>query len=602
MAKKIMLQDAEKNQLHPYTRAENVFVGDSTLDKVLGNELSEVDVDNTDSLMFMGSSLTENWYTPKGTSWIERLNDMVDIPIINNGKSGANLDGNLSQLVTNETIRNASVKPTDVHPTYILWHVAANGGLTGSSAIPLLNTAKEITARLGAKMLMGSEENYQGGVKTYERLYSAYCYQHDIPYCPIGTMWGKCFPASSIPYTGWQYLYHGGYRNNSPYMMYKEFIDPLPIRKAVKFYKVRPAYKSGSPTASDLVYDTIEQRLRYFTAASCGTHSTFDTSRIDNMDDSQYAVATGTNDGDDTGNVANMIGGMSVNFNKVGLIEFILDRVNITKGVLSFKCSVQPTAVYIAKVSNSSTTYNNTPRSSWLALTATYEDGVVKASVEASDVQLYDKVRILVMCSGAFSMQTPSFSDYNGTPKAVIQKAYTPRKHGTELLPSTACAESGLWTRVNATVGEFGNDINWYTSYNNVKKHIEIANNSAYISKTLTVDSSQVHKVAIRIVAMSFMKIQTTRLSAGTYVEGSNILYNNYDYDYGTLALRVNTYHYQTRIVGQGWNEYYFEVPVLDGDTELQIDILRANWSDTDSYLNSNNPLFIHDVSVQVIN
>ena len=209
MAKQIMLQDKNGGQLHPITRAESVYVDDdTTLDEVLVNdeERSSVDVSNTDSLMFMGSSLTENWYTPKGASWIERLNDMVDIPIINNGKSGANLDGDVSQLVTNETIRNASVKPTAVHPTYILWHVAANGGLTGSSAIPLLNTAKEITARLGAKMLMGSEEDYQGGVKTYERLYSAYCFQHGIPYCPIGTIWGKCLPASAIPYTGWQYL------------------------------------------------------------------------------------------------------------------------------------------------------------------------------------------------------------------------------------------------------------------------------------------------------------------------------------------------------------------------------------------------------------
>ena len=470
-----------------------------------------------------------------------------------------------------------------------------------ASAIPLLDTAKEITERLGGKMLMGSEEDYQGGVKTYERLYSAYCSQNSIPYCPIGTIWGKCFPASSIAYPGWQYLYHGGYRNNSPYMMYKEFIDTLPISKAVKFYKVRPAYKSGSPLASELAYDTIEQRLRYFTAASCGAHSTFDTSRIDNMDDDQYAVATGSNVGDDTGNVANMIGGLTVSFNKVGLIEFILDKVNITKGLLSFKCSVQPTAVYIAKVSNSSTTFDGTPRSSWQALTTTYENGVVAASVSASDVQLYDKVRILVMYSDAFTMSEPSFSGYDGTPKTIIPKVYKGRKHGTELLSSTACADGNTWTKVGATTGEFGNDINWYTAYNNIKKHIALANNSAYIRKTISVDCSQVHKVAIRIVAMSFMKIQTTRLSAGDFVDASNILYNNYDYDYGTLALRVNNYHYQTRIVGQGWNEYYFEVPVLDGDTEMQIDILRANWTDASSYLNSNNPIFVHDVSVQKI-
>lgn len=599
MAKQIVLQDKDGGQLHPITRAESVYINDTTtLDEAM--ETGKVDVNNTDSLMIMGSSLTECWYNPKGASWIERLNDMVDIPIINNGKSGANLDGNISQLVSNATIRNSSVKPNKVHPTYILWHVAANGGLTGSSAIPLLNAAKEITERLGAKMLMGSEEDYKGGVKTYERLYSAYCYENKIPFYPIGSLWGKLFPASSIPYTGWQYLYHGGYRNNSPYMMYKDFIDALPISRAVKFYKVRPAYASGSPTAANLVYDTPLQRLRYFTAASSGAVCTYDTSRIDNMDDAQYAVAEGANTGDCVGNVANMIGGLAVNFNKVGLIEFILDRVNITKASFSVKCSVQPTAVYIAKVSNSSTTYDGTPRTSWQELTTTYADGAVSASIEAEDIQLYDKVRILVMCSGAFTLQQPSLEGYDGEQKITVQKPVQRRRFGTELLSNTAAAASGVWTMVDATVGEFPSDIQWYTAYNNIKKHVEIPNNSAYIRKVINVDSTQVHKVAIRIVAMSFMKIQTTRLSAGTYVEGSNILYSNYDYDYGTLALRVNQYHYQTRLIGQGWGEYYFEVPVFDGDTSLTIDILRANWTNAD-YLNSDNPLFIHDVSVQVI-
>ena len=604
MAKQIVLQDKEGHQLHPITRAESVYVDDTTtLDEVLGGEEkgdSKVNVSNTDSLMFLGSSLTECWYSPKGSNWIERLNDMVDIPIINNGYSGATLQKNVEEMVKDSTIRNASVKPTQVHPTYILWHGSANGGLSGASAFPLLEAAKEITERLGAKMLMGSEEDYQGGVKAYERRYSAFCSQNRIPFCPIGTIWGKCFPASSIAYGGWQYLYHGGYRNNSPYMMYREFIDSLPIRKAVKFYKVRPAYKSGSPTAADLVYDTPMERMRYFTAASCGAHSTFDTSRIDNMDDAQYAVDTGSNDGDDTGNVANMIGGMSVNFNKVGLIEFILDRVNITKASFSVKCSVQPTSVYIAKVSNSSTTFSG-PRTTWQSLTTTYSDGTLSGVIEASDVQLYDKVRVLVMCSGSFSMQEPSLSGYDGVPKILEQKPFVVRKHGTELLSDTAAAASGVWTRSSAAIGEFPQDISWYTAYNDEKKHIELPSNSAYIEKTITVDSAQVHKVAIRIVAMSFMKIQTTRLSSGNYVETSDILYENYDYDYGTLSILVNDNHYQTRLVGQGWGEYYFEVPVFDGDSQLKIRIKRANWVDADSYLNSDNPLFIHDVSVQAI-
>lgn len=599
MAKQVVLQDKDGGQLHPITRAQSVYIDDdTTLDEAI--ESNKVDISNTDSLMFMGSSLTACYYNPKGASWIERLNDMVDMPIINDGKSGANLDGNISQLVTNETILNSSVKPNAVHPSYILWHVSANGGLTGKSAIPLLNTAKEVTEQLGAKMLMGSEEDYQGGVKTYERLYSAYCDQHSIPFCPIGTIWGKCFPASAIPYTGWQYLYHGGYRNNSPYMIYKGFIDSLPIRKAVKFYKVRPAYKSGNPTASDLVYDTIEQRLRYFTAASSGAICQFDTSRIDNMDDAQYAVATGSNNGDCVGNVANMIGGLAVNFNKVGLIEFILDKVNITKGLLKFGCSVQPTAVYIAKVTNSSTSYDGTPRSSWAALTTTYSDGYVTASIERNDIQLFDKVRILVMCNGTFAMQAPSFSGYDGQAKPIVPQVYTPRKYGTELLGSTAIAD-GSWTRVNATIGEFPQDIYWYTAYNTLKKHISIPNNTAYARKTINIDSAQVHKVAIRVVAMSFMPIQTTRLSASDFVNTTTILYDNYDYDYGTLAIRVNDYHYQTRIVGQGWNEYYFEVPVFDGDTQLVVDIMRDNYVNSVDYINSDRPLFIHNVSIQAI-
>lgn len=73
-----------------------------------------------------------------------------------------------------------------------------------------------------------------------------------------------------------------------------------------------------------------------------------------------------------------------------------------------------------------------------------------------------------------------------------------------------------------------------------------------------------------------------------------------YDYDYGTLQLRINTNIVRRAIIMQGWHEIYFEIDVNPTDTNLKIELGRKCFVD-DSYKNADKPVFIHDVSVQKI-
>ena len=80
--------------------------------------------------------------------------------------------------------------------------------------------------------------------------------------------------------------------------------------------------------------------------------------------------------------------------------------------------------------------------------------------------------------------------------------------------------------------------------------------------------------------------------------ETNNIM--PFEYDYGTIRVIVNDCYVHEAIVMQGWTEVYFEVPVLPSDTSIKIQLQRNNWVDA-SMPNSDNPLLVHDVSVQKI-
>ena len=566
---------------------------------------SDVNIGNAASLLLQGSSLTASYYQSKSHAWTERLNDAVDINIVNDGVSSIQMSGNMNRVVTNTAFTyDSGSNPLIMKPKFIMWGNHANGTPVGVAGHQQLANAKSITEGLGSVCLLGSEEDYANQPKQYELTYKSFAERFGLWYSPITQIWRKCFPTDN-PYKGWITSNHSGFRASAPYSIHADMLNALPIKQSVKMFKVRPTYKSGSPAITDLVYDTREQRLRFFTAISTGATNQQNTGQIDNLDNNSYSISGGTNNGISTGEVSTMLRGGTVTFNKIALIEFILNKVKITKGTFEVTGSVAPTKVYLAITQNNSQTYTDTPRTTFYDLPFMFTGAKITADINRAnlDFQMYDKVRVIVMSTGSFTLVSPRFYGYDGVEKVMPPALYSYRKFGKELMDFTDFVQ-GNWTLSGGAVKKsFPAEIANYTSYNNQKSHLEFPSNTATATKTITL-SEQCSRVAVRVVAQHFLKIATTRFT-GTALEGNEYIATTpqaieYDYDYGILRLQVNDIAVFESKVMQGWSELYFEVDVTPTDTALKLTLTRNNFVDA-SFVNSGAPMIIHDVSVQKI-
>jgi len=568
---------------------------------------SAVTVEDATVAMYMGSSLTDSYYQPKSTSWIERLNDITDVCIVNNGTSGRNLKTNMTAVVSNDTIRHDSGNtPKGLKPNFIIWNNSANGTPAGITGKQQLMNAKEITESLGAKMVLGSEEDFNNIAKALEDTYKSFANEWGLIYSPMIQVWRKCYPSGN-PYLGFMGSNHSGYRSMAPYSMHRDMLDSLPIYKNVKMFKVRPTYKAGSPAITDLVFDNNKQRIKFFTAISSGADDSIGTGALDNLDDHAYDVSGGSNDGISISEISLMRRNSIVTFNKYALIEFIVDKIKITKADFEVTSVVNPTTVYLAVTKNTSTTFNDSPRTEFISVPFTYSGGKILCSVTRTDydIQLYDKVRIIIYYSGgSFSLGSPKLSNYDGVEKPKpVQGKYDYRQFGIELNPLTSFPSSGHgWTLGGtSTVKAFPIELANYTSYNAVKSHLQLQDDTATATKTIALNDVCT-KVAIRVIAQNFYKIATTRF-VGTGIESSEYLATTpqvipYDYDYGHLRLIINDNIVKDFMVLQGWHELYVEIDLNPTDTQIKLALSRNSLVDA-SFGNANCPILIHDISVQ---
>ena len=555
-------------------------------------------------------------------AWLERLNDILDLNFYNDGWSGYAMQTNLANIMTLTGGAPESLGPRgdytykhrQINAKYYMFHNSANGTPYGATAYSQLLNAVRVAKSLGAKVLFGNEASLGDDKIAYTR--RAFCKENHIPYVSVLEELKMCYPCSDVgastnrmPYHGWFYNQHLGYRAFAIYERYVEMFERIPIYKSVKLFKLRPMYKSGTPTVAQLAYDDNLGRLRYFTAITCAAHPDRTTAQIDNLDNDNYKVAGGDNTGVKTSENAALKVGSAVSFNHIALVEFILERVKITKGTFEINCSVQPTNVYIAVVRT-----NGTIRTAWTALSHSYIGNTIKASISRSDydIQMDDKVRILIECEGAFTLANPIFRDYNGKPKEYREESiegYHERLYGTELNPQTGFPTSGHgWTLTgNAKVVPLPSQIANYTAYNIFNSHLQLDDNAASATKTISIEAGT-SQVAIRVVCCVYPKIATTRFNVDgqvpaamqEYVANDAPQIRTYEYDYGTIALTINDCAIKKALVWPGWAELYFEVDVPPAATSIKLQIGRETFTDASYNVNSW-PMFIDDVSVQKI-
>lgn len=579
-------------------------------------DVREVTYDRPTILLATGSSLTDTHEAYKGGAWLDMLNDMVDVVIVNTGKSGHTRQQNFQNLVSSYGLQHDVNNTTgNLRPTYVMVSNTANmpgSDAVGVGALPDLEYGLNIVRTIGGQLIMGSElAMYHSGAE-FDQTYTSFCRKHNIlvsPYARIGSLL-----RSDSPYTGFNNGVHEGYRGKSYALAHYDLLKILPIRKSIKMFAVRPDYQGGSPTYDQLIYDNNEERFVKFHAIKQGEGRWQGTKHVDNIDSSDYDTATGTSGGTDgtlgegSSFTSILQRGGAVTFNNFALCEAILDRINCSKGEFKCVCSVNPSAVYIATNKSSFAT----PMSEWTLVEHTYAtEGNftwVKFSINRSgkDFQAYDKVRILICGSGDFTIARPSFSGYDGDLKPDTEplRDYHIRQYGTELLAKTSC-EDGWTMGGNASVQSLPTEIANYSGYNNVKSHIELASDSDYCTKSVAI-TQPCSKVAVRVVANLFPKIATSRTFSqmtdaqkAKYISTTPTI-TEFGYNFGTLRVSLGGGAVKDFTMWPGWFEYYQEVDVAPTDTSLTLKIERLLAKDGIT-TNSDFNVFVHDVSVQKI-
>lgn len=580
---------------------------------------NSVGVGDATTCLMLGSSLTDDAKCPKGLGWCDRLNDLVDVNILNGGWSGSALLSNIQKTVlghVNHDFTTASnYRKIPYKVDYLWWGNSANYTPVGAEGTQQLKEAKKATEMLGAKMLIGTEHagvtNISG--EQYDSNRRVFGSRNNVPISAVAALAGKLRAVTTNPsgdptkpYNGFSDSgTHNGYRANSFFFMHYDLLSRLAIWKNVKLFKVRPDYQEGSPTIAELVYENNEERFKFFTAIAAGCGGYFSTGLADNVDNSNYGV---TSEPAPTlvQEEFELLKGNAVTFNKFCLAEFILDRIRITKATFSAQVSVEPTAIYIA---TKKTAYSN-GCTEWVEITdKSYANGVLTANIEneTREIEAFDKVRILLYySSGEFTLNKPTLYDYDGIKKEPydLLNGYHNRLYGEELNDKTS-VESGWTLNGTSEVKALPTEIANYSDYNTVKQHIELMADTDTVSKTINL-STPVSKVAIRIVANLFPKIATSRTFTNMtaaqleeYISSTPTVVES-GYNFGTLTLDVNGGVFENFLMHPGWQEFYTEVEMSNTDASITLTIGRANAVDGFD-TNEDFKVLIHDVSVQKI-
>lgn len=601
----ILIQKKKRGQNAYYkTDSKAVFHNGERLSVILDNSQQKekvLDINSSDCILVTGSSLTEGALSVNGYGWVEKLNDIVDIPMINQGVGARSLLQNISVLQNNDTLNMASsVRPKDINITHIMWDNVANTTATTNNkadavvGVAQMNLAKKICEKYGAEMLITPEEPWHVGV---QNIWVSFARMNNIKWMNGNDIINKCYPASY--YKGLIYLGHRNWRAIAPYSCYRDFVDKINIKQAIKLYKVRPKFTVSH--VNSLAYDNNEQRLYRFYGISAGvkpssypTYTKKDFTEADNLDNASYAITSASTINDyHTSDVAKFMNGESISFNNYALVEAVLNTKNVTSMNFEIECSVQPSNVYILK--NASTLAVDSINSTFSQLTFAYSGGKIIASSDCVDIMHEDKVAILIQCNGDFTVAKPIIK-YIGEDK-LADKNFTQRVNGEEIMSKTNIT-SDIWTfSGTASIVTMPEGCQQHTGYNNSNDIAILKANGD--SMTCTASHTKGTKIALRIVAQNFYKYMTNRFSGQSGYDDfatTEVALGEHEYDYGKLRVTVNDTIIREFIVQSGWSELYAEL-----DTEemgnLTVKIERINESGI--YSSANTPIHIHDVSLQ---
>ena len=541
----------------------------------------EVNINNVDALLVEGSSLTASIASPIGFGWLSKMNDLVDILIVNDGRPGQSRTININALFKGELMNMSNSSLSVINYKYLLLMNSANGSSTGMEGFKELEKALSFSSAKNVTLILGEEEwgtkGYTDLNKNFRNLYNAE---------PIGAMSSRL----STGYAGLKLSSHAGWRLSSCYAAMQEFIEALPVRRSIKMFRVRPNINVSK--IDDLAFSTNEQRALLWKSCQAGQQAniallgramTFNSA--DNLDqrDGRYDTSVTYSEGaSEKSESGKLLSGGTIDCVGYSLIQFVVNADAVYSCNITFESDKKINA-YTLK-------YNDEAHSNiyhkYVEIESSYADGIVNIKIDNAKGLLYDsKITLLLYADGSYKVSNPR-CQYTGRQKSEGVFNYHQRLHGDECLQDTSAEDvilSGGAAIITPPVNLF-----LKSNCNSSGKLVALSSMTSVIKKNF---ASKSNRIAIRIAAQNFFKFATTRYSGAEYedyVTSGHIGLEPNAYDYAYIYVIVDG-AIQKKLVWSGWTEVYCEFDLQKGNHTLTIQ--RAT--------EGNQPILIHDISVQ---
>ncbi|MDD4375125.1 MAG: hypothetical protein PHG67_14535 [Bacteroidales bacterium] len=314
-------------------------------------------IQNSDKIAFYGCSYTESYYAIKNKSWVNKLAQMTDWIVANFGVSGNRITDEVERLRANSNPYHSTVGVKKLNPSIISFANIGNETLYNIANLDMYRQeffyALQHVKSVGAEMIIGTDHFATGAVET---LLYGLAKELGILAAPIGTVGNQVL---SNYYPGFWGSGHPATRTNAhTFLEWLYFVSQLPRpKKSVKVFRVRSEYKAGSPSITDLSYDTIQQRIKIFQEINSGEISLKEANGVNGWEyydrlDENFSGEVVSNE------YCKLIANEDVSFTDNALLELIIDKLNPDTLRINIAVDDAPDEIYIADNNAASTIYD----------------------------------------------------------------------------------------------------------------------------------------------------------------------------------------------------------------------------------------------------
>lgn len=346
--------------VHAQVRSEQQLNKTANGNQSVANEISTDDIvrrltiQNSDKIVFFGSSFTESAYAVKNKSWVNKIAQMTDWIVANGGQSGNRIVDIVRRIRANNGLYHPTIGIRELSPTVVIMANSGNETLTKWPNLDYyrheIMLALQHVKELGAEMVIGTEQMTQSDV---EIMLYGLADELGIEAHTIGNAGSKILNQN---YKGFWAGSHHATRNNAyAFNEWMYYINSLRRpERSIKIFRVRSEYKGGVPTIEELAYDDNTQRLRFYQEIGSGERGLNEKDGgweyYDRLDE-KFSLVHYRNE------YSNLINKENVDFNDFALVEFVIDRVRPNFITLKVKMDSALDNIYIVNNNSPETQY-----------------------------------------------------------------------------------------------------------------------------------------------------------------------------------------------------------------------------------------------------